>query len=299
VVAPLGLVFFLLGCAGTAGPGPAAPGGSGGTGVPPAGNGGSSAPPPGPSGEPQHDAGLSDPGPPNAATAADAAPGASDGAAAAPPDTPPGYQGPTAEGQIVYSQDFENDQNGITLSPGNLPASRAMRVDDPLGQRGKVMRVQWLAGDNYRIGQFKPRSNISNTGFHYGPGDTIQYAWGYMTSSTYIGATLAQNIVGGDPIWMIQGRDNGEMEMVPGLTKLPVKLEANRWHDFRAEVHYLAGAAGSIVLFIDGTKVFEHTGGLPVRAGAHWDGGIYITGFGEPSNMSRTVYVSNLSVGKK
>jgi hypothetical protein len=174
-----------------------------------------------------------------------------------------------------------------------------MRVDDPLGQRGKVMQIQWLSGDNFRIGQFRPRANISNTVFHYGPGDTIQYAWGYMTTSTYIGATLAQNIVGGDPIWMIQGRDNGEMEMVPGLAKLPVKLQANRWHDFRAEVHYVAGAAGQIQLWIDGVKVFDHKGGLPVRQGAHWDGGIYITGFGAMSNQSRTVFISNLSVGKK
>jgi X-X-X-Leu-X-X-Gly heptad repeat protein len=208
-------------------------------------------------------------------------------------------QGPVAEGEIVYSQDFEEGQEGITLSPTNLPASRAMRVDDPLGRRGKVMRVQYLPGDDFRIGQFKPRANISNTGFHYGPGETVSYAWGYMTSTTYIGATLAQNIAGGDPIWMIQGRDNGEMDMVPGLKRLPVRLEANRWHDFRAEVHYVAGAAGYILLFLDGVKVFEHHGGLPVRAGAHWDGGIYITGFGEPSNAMRTVYISNLSVGKK
>jgi hypothetical protein len=214
-------------------------------------------------------------------------------------NAPAAGQGPVAEGQIAYSQDFENDQDGITRSPTSLPESRAMIVDDPLGQRGKVMRVQYLPGDNFRIGQFRPRANVSNTGFYYGAGDHVSYAWGYMTSSTYIGATLAQNITGGDPIWMIQGRDNGEMDVVPGLVRLPVKLQANRWHDFRADVNYVAGAAGSIELHIDGVKVFTRRGGLPIGPRAHWDGGIYITGFGMPSNMERTVYISNLSVGKK
>jgi hypothetical protein len=214
-------------------------------------------------------------------------------------NAPVAGQGPVAEGQIAYSQDFESNQDGITRSPTNLPESRAMIVDDPLGQRGKVMRVQYLPGDNFRIGQFRPRANLSNTGFYYGAGDHVSYAWGYMTSSTYIGATLAQNITGGDPIWMIQGRDNGEMDMVPGLVRLPVKLQANRWHDFRADVSYVAGAAGSIELYIDGVKVFTKRGGLPIGPRAHWDGGIYITGFGMPSNMERTAYISNLSVGKK
>ena len=101
----------------------------------------------------------------------DAAAGPSD---ARVPDAPAGEvpasapgQGPVAEGQIVYSQDFENGHAGITFSPTNLPETRAGIVDDPLGQRGKVMRLAWMPGDNYRIGQYRPRANISNTGFYY------------------------------------------------------------------------------------------------------------------------------------
>ena len=111
-------------------------------------------------------------------------------------------------------------------------------IDDPLGQRGKVMRIQWLPGDNFRIAPSSGRETFvsNNSAFNYNAGDKVSYAWGYMTDSTYIGATLAQNITGGDPIWMIQGRDNGELDIVPGLVRLPVRLQAKRWHDFRVDV---------------------------------------------------------------
>jgi hypothetical protein len=233
-----------------------------------------------------------DPEPADAGGASDAAPG----------PTAPG-QGPTAEGQIVYAQDFENGHAGITFSPTNLPASRGMIVDDPLGQRGKVMRMQFQPGDNYRIGQYRPRANISNTGFYYSSGDRVSYAWGYMTDSAYIGATIAQNISGGDPIWMLRGRGNGELDVIPGGNGLlPFRLEARKWHDIRVEVYYVGGANGTIDIFIDGTKVFSRKGGLIIGPRAHWDGGIYLTSFGEQGNgprTARTVYISNLSVGKK
>ena len=238
-----------------------------------------------------------DPLPGDAASAADL-PAAAD----APAMTASG-QGPTAEGQIVYTQDFENGHAGITFSPTNLPADRGMIVDDPLGQRGKVMRMRWLAGDNYRIGQYRPRANMSNTGFYYGSGDRVSYAWGYMTESTYIGATLAQNITGGDPIWMLRGRADGELDVIPGGNGLlPFKMQAKKWHDIRAEIYYAPGAAGTVDIFIDGVKVFSRQGGLPIGPRAHWDGGIYLTSFGEQGEgpmTARTVYISNLSVGKK
>ena len=179
-----------------------------------------------------------------------------------------------------------------------------MVARNDVGQRGKVLRMQWLVGDEFKSApQFKPKAFVSNaSAFHYVGGDKISHAFGYMTPSTYIGATLAQNITGGDPIWMIQGRDDGIMDMVPGLVRLPIKLEAKKWYDFRVEVNYVAGAAGSIELYINGTKVFSHTGGLPIGANGHWDGGIYLTGFGVLGNgldTPRTVYFSNLSCGRK
>jgi hypothetical protein len=46
--------------------------------------------------------------------------GRADRAAGEVPASAPG-QGPVAEGQIVFSQDFENGHAGITFSPTNLP----------------------------------------------------------------------------------------------------------------------------------------------------------------------------------
>jgi hypothetical protein len=218
------------------------------------------------------------------------------------PASAPG-QGPVAEGQIVYSQDFESGQAGITFSPTNLPPTRAGIVDDPLGQRGKVMRLVWMPGDNYRIGQYRPRANISNTGFYYQSGDRISYAWGFMAESTYIGATIARNITGGDPIWMLRGQANGELDIIPGAGKIPgVNLQARRWHDIRVEMHYVGGAAGFAEFYIDGKLVYTKRGGLAQGPRPHWDGGIYLTSFGESGEgprQPRVHYISNLSVGKK
>ena len=295
----LGLALSLFGCNSPAAPRTTGEGGEGGTEEPSedaaAGTGGRAG---GTGGSPQRlDAGTADP-PLQPDAGVDAQPAAADG----PPPTAPA-QGPTAEGTIVYSQDFENGHDGITFSPTNLPASRGMIVDDPLGQRGKVMRMQWLPGDNYRIGQYRPRANISNTGFYYNSGDRVSYAWGYMTESDYIGATIAQNISGGDPIWMLRGRAGGELDVIPiGNGVLPFKLQAKKWHDIRVEVNYVPGAAGSVEIFIDGQTVFTRHGGLDIGARAHWDGGIYLTSFGEMGDgpqTARTVYISNLSVGKK
>jgi hypothetical protein len=264
-------------------------GGSGGS----AGGGGSPATP-----EP------TPPSPPDSTRPDAGAPGDGAPAPGGPPPGPtaPG-QGPTAEGRIVYAQDFENGHEGITFSPTNLPASRGMLVDDPLGQRGKVMRMQYLPGDNYRIGMYRPRANISNTGFRFAPGDRMSYAWGYMTETPYIGATLAQLITGGDPIWMLRGRANGELDVIPGGNGLlPFRMQAKKWHDIRVEIYYVGGGEGTIDAFIDGEKVFSRRGGLPIGDRPHWDGGIYLTSFGEQNNgrnIARTVYISNLSVGRK
>jgi hypothetical protein len=301
----LAVVVLLLGCAGN---GHAPAGGTGGATEEETGGsgGGGIVPADAAAGGAAGGTGGAKPAPPDAATS-------SEPDAAAPTDVPaaagdgPGAgvsgQGPIAEGTIAYTQDFENGHPGITFSPTNLPMSRGMIVDDPLGQRGKVMRMQWLPGDNYRIGQYRPRANISNTGFYYNEGDRISYAWGYMTDSDYIGATLAQNITGGDPIWMLRGRANGELDVIPGGNGLlPFKLQAKKWHDIRAEIYYARGAAGTVDIYIDGTKVFSRKGGLPIGPRAHWDGGIYLTSFGESGDgpsRARTVYISNLSVGKK
>jgi len=227
-----------------------------------------------------------------------AAPAAVDGAGATG-----NTQGPIAEGTIAFSQDFETNMDGFEPSPGSIPASRYTRVDDPLGKRGKVMQLVWMAGDTYKTSpNNKPRSCISNKGFEFALGSKVSYAWGYMITSVDINATFAQNIRPGGPMWMLEGHNDGDLIVrCGGTTALTKKLVPNRWYDFRVEVDY--SASGYVMVYIDGEKVYERRDNLgfapPKDGPAHWDGGIYNTELGISNNRTRTVYISNLSVGKK
>jgi hypothetical protein len=271
-----------------AGPGAGGTGGGGSGGVDAStGAGGGPAPTGGSGGSSGKDAGA-----PEAPAAADASP--SSGGV-------PG-QGPIAEGKIVFSQDFELNSDGITRSPTNLPADRAQIADDPLGQRGKVMKITYLAGDNFMTGggSVHTRSWISNTGYAFPVGSTVSIAWGFLTTSVKIDAAIAQVIRPGGPMWLIEGNADGSTYVncrsCGGKGDLPVKLEANRWYDFRVEMTYSGG--GPIAFFVDGVKVLERrmTGSDASGTKAHWDGGLYNHAAG---TYTRTVYISNLSVGLK
>ena len=209
-------------------------------------------------------------------------------------------QGPVAEGRIVFSQDFEMGMNGITRSPTNLPADRAEVADDPLGQRGKVMRIIYRAGDNFMTngGSTHTRSWISNTGYSFPSGSTVHIAWGYMTSGKGIDAAMAQVIRPGGPMWFIEGNGDGTIYVncrsCGGKADLPVTMEPNRWYDFRVEMSYTSG--GPIRFFVDGKLVLERRMSSGAGQPAHWDGGLYNHAAG---TYTRTVYISNLSVGMK
>jgi hypothetical protein len=211
-------------------------------------------------------------------------------------------QGPVAEGRIAFSQDFEANMDGITRSPTNLPADRASIADDPLGQRGKVLKIVYLQGDNFQTngGSTHTRSFISNTGYSFPVGTTIQYAWGFMTTSQKIDAAFAQVIRPGGPMWLIEGNGDGttyvNCRSCGGKANLPVTLEPNKWYDFRVEMSYTNG--GPITFYVNGAKVLERR--LTANDGggtqAHWDGGLYNHAAG---TYTRTVYISNLSVATK
>ena len=215
----------------------------------------------------------------------------------------PSSQGPIAEGTIVFSQDFEQDTAGLTPSPTSIPPSRYQRVDDPLGARGKVMRVVWESGDNFRTSpNNKPRSAISNTTYAFPYGSKVSYAWGYMITSVDINATFAQHIRPGGPMWMLEGHNDGDLIVrCGGTTQLSKKLEPMRWYDFRVEVDYRSN--GYVQVFIDGEEVYlrrDNLGFQPPKTGpAHWDAGIYNTELGISNNRTRTVYISNLSIGTR
>jgi hypothetical protein len=216
--------------------------------------------------------------------------------------TPNPGQGPVAEGRIVFSQDFENGTDGITRSPTDLPADRAQVADDPLGQRGKVMKILYRAGDNFMTngGSTHTRSWISNTGYSFPLGSTVHIAWGFMTTSVQIDAAIAQTIRPGGPMWFIEGNGDGTIYVncrsCGGKGNLPVRMEPNKWYDIRVEMEYRNG--GALTFIINGQKVLERRMNVsdPPSQRAHWDGGLYNHAAG---TYTRTVYVSNLSIGLK
>jgi hypothetical protein len=240
------------------------------------------------------------------ADAGDARPAGTDVAAAV--DTsggPPGMtapgQGPTALGKIVYSQDFENGMEGMSRSPANLPPERVTIVDDPVGKRGKVVKIIWQAGDNYRTSPgTQPRSWFSNAmGYQVKPGTKVSYAWGFMWTDVAMDAFFAQNI-GPGPVWEARVRANGRFQILcnqcGGNSPDMMMLVPNRWYDFRVDMDWTGG--GKIQFFVDGQMAYQSTMG-GASANCHWDGGIYNTPGGTASNKTRTVYLSNLSVGER
>jgi hypothetical protein len=214
-----------------------------------------------------------------------------------PAPTVPG-QGPTALGRIVYSQDFEQGMAGMTRSPTNLPEDRMQIVDDPLNQRGKVVRAVYQAGDNFRTsGGTQPRSWLSNaSGYQITVGTKISLAWGTMWPELETNAFFAQTI-GPGPVWELRfladGRFNVLCNKCGRNSYHMVPRQPNRWHDFRVDMDWRNG--GMVQFYVDGQMVHQATLS-GADASCHWDGGIYWA-TDAPSRPTRTVYLSNLSVG--
>ena len=218
-------------------------------------------------------------------------------------DVPAPAAGPTATGAIVYAQDFEQGIDGITASPDTLPPDRIQVVADPAGQRGRVLRMVWQAGDEYRIASaLEPRTFVSSAGaFGLEVGKSASYAWGFMTAQPYLEAIIALLSGDGGYLWVVVGDANGNLELRCSRCAAPAlplgKMEPNRWHDFRVDLDFKVG--GALVFHVDGRRAAETTVTTVVGTRYAWQGGIYNTPAGTAENRSRTVYLSNLSVGAK
>jgi hypothetical protein len=260
------------GSGGVTGRGGAGPSGSGGAAVDAAGSGGAPSAPVG-----------------------DAA--APDGMAVATPLSMDPKQGPLAPGKLVYSQDFENGMVGMSRSPTNLPEDRAQIIDDPTGQRGKIVKIEYRAGDNFRTSAgTEPRSWFSSAmGYTARPNTKVSVAWGFMWQNTNMGAHFAQIIRDGGPLWMMGvdtgGTARGRVHRGSGGTS-GVKIEPMKWYDFRVDTDYRAG--GSIKFFVNGQMIGQGTGAG--GGNGRFDCGIYWMGGGRPA---RTVYVSNVSIAEQ
>jgi hypothetical protein len=222
--------------------------------------------------------------------------GASDGPPPGP--TAPG-QGPTAEGTIVFSRDFEDgSMAGLARSPNGLPEDRIQIADDPTKQRGKVMRIEYHAGDNFRTsGGTQPRSWLSSAmGYTVKNGKTVSVAFGFMTDNPNWGAHFAQIIRDGGPLWMLLLDTGGgvasEVHRGSGGGKAATKVEAMKWYDFRIDTTYSGG--GAIKFYMNGQPIGSGTG----NAGpdGRFDCGIYWYNGGKGT---RTAWISNISIGEK
>jgi hypothetical protein len=76
-----------------------------------------------------------------------------------------------------------------------------------------------------------------------------------------------------------------------------MKVEAMRWYDFRVEMDFRVG--GQVLFYVNGQMIASRTLNSTSGNIALWDGGIYNTSPGTAGNRTRTVYISNLSVGEK
>jgi hypothetical protein len=232
---------------------------------------------------------------PDAAPPQGGASGSGDGSA---PSSPPATgQGPVAEGKIAFDQDFEKNMDGMSKSPGSLPEDRIQIVDDPVRQRGKVVRIMFKDGDDFRTSAgTQPRSWFSSAkGYTVKPGSTVSVAWGFMWENPNMNAHFAQLIRDGGPTWMWDADGAGNLSMTShrgtGATGTILKIEPNKWYDFMVTTKYVNG--GETKFYVNGKMVL--VGQSPGGPDGRFDFGIYTRPGAHPA---RTVYLSNVSIGE-
>jgi hypothetical protein len=216
------------------------------------------------------------------------------------PPSAPG-QGPVAMGRVVFSNDFESNAiTGFSRSPNGLPEDRARIIDDPVNQRGKVVQVEWRAGDNFRTsGGTEPRSWFSNRpGHEFRPGAKVSHAFGMMFNQADTNYCFGQIISSGGPVWMLILEGSGVLTVfcnTCGGNTRHMTLEPKKWYDFRVDMDFSGG--GAVKFYING-QMFR-MGQINSTRGdiAHWDGGIYNRANGTSGNRTRQMFLSNLSVG--
>lgn len=216
---------------------------------------------------------------------------------------------PVASYTIKYSNNFDNNMDGMYRSPSDLPADRVQLVQDPLGQRHGVLKISWLAGDDYRTSpDTSPRSWVSNKAFYFQGGQTVSYAWGfYSPNPGIINANIAQNISNGGPCWELQIIKGAHIWMAAnGRTDCNFTMPTGRWTDFKTEFNLQSSNTGWLRLYINGSQKyykgslgFGSTKASTTTANCHFDYGIYGYLYDTSAPPTRILYASNLSVGKK
>jgi hypothetical protein len=188
--------------------------------------------------------------------------------------------------------------DGMSRSPNGLPEERIQIVDDPTGKRGKVVKIVYMLGDNFRTsGGTEPRSWFSSAkGYTAKPNSKVSVAWGFMWENVSMGAHFAQIIRDGGPLWMMDVDRSGNMAAAvhrgSGGGKFGMKLEPMKWYDLRVDTDYSGG--GTISFFVNGQMIGQGKG--DGGGNGRFDCGIY---WDHGAKATRTVYVSNVSIGEQ
>lgn len=208
-----------------------------------------------------------------------------------------------ALGNIVFNQDFEKDMAGINKGMRAVPEDRVQMVADPLNLRGRVLKVIWQRGDNYRTSPgTEPRTWVSNrpNGYEFAPGKKVSHAFGIMTQDSTMNYCFAQVISTGGPVWMLIGGPDNTLTVFCNAcgdaNTRHMRLEPNKWHDFRVDMDFQSG--GTVQFFYNG-QMFRQSRLSNTRGNSgHWDGGIYNRA-GGAAGPTRAVFISNLSIGER
>jgi len=179
---------------------------------------------------------------------------------------------------------------------------RVQYVQDPLGQRGTVQRIEVRPGDASSGGE---RAHVLNTsklgGFQ--DGETIVMSWGLMIDSNFASpsgtwnsfalihadgggnqavlnlalagdqADLVLALVGGGD-WIPEGQPTGTVLEYFNLGPLP----KNQWHDFGLAVRFGCTGSGYVQLWVDGQHLVDARDrkiGYCGDPGMYWKQGFY------------------------
>lgn len=179
---------------------------------------------------------------------------------------------------------------------------RVRYVDDPLGQRGTVQRIEVRPGDASSGGERSHVLNQSKLG-GFQDGDTIVMSWGLMIDSTFASppggwnnfvaihdgggaqaplelslatdqADLVLDLVGASGDWIPEGQPAGIVRETLHLGPLP----KDRWHDFGIEVRFGCTGTGYVQLWVDGQHLVDARDrkiGYCGDPGMYWKQGFY------------------------
>ena len=205
--------------------------------------------------------------------------------------------------------------DGYWSQPQAEAPDRVMYVDDPLGQRGTVQRIEVQPGDGSTAPQGGERAEVLNqsklSGFR--DGETLVMSWGVMIDSTFASppggwnnfvqihadgggnqAIWQLNLVGdqadlklrifGGGDWTVSGQPTGSVSEWLSLGSLP----KNEWNDFGAVIRFGCGGTGYTKVWRNGQLLVDARDrkiGYCGDPGMYWKQGFYRSAYDKTTRL--------------